>query len=115
MNLSNIAFVGIKGSVVALERATGIILWQTELVGTDFVNLVGDASNIYATTRGEAFCLDPMTGQVRWHNKLKGLGTGLASLLVPGSSESQQTVLLAAKRRQDEQAAAAASASSSAS
>jgi outer membrane protein assembly factor BamB len=106
--MSKTIFVGIKGSVVALDRATGAIIWKTDLAGSDFVNLVCDQANIYATTRGEAFCLDPRSGEVRWHNPLKGLGRDLASLLVPESSEQQQTVLLAAKRRRDEAAAAAA-------
>jgi outer membrane protein assembly factor BamB len=114
MRISDVMFVGIKGTVVALNRGTGAILWQTKLKGSEFVNLVEDGANIYATTHGEAFCLDPATGQIRWHNELKGLGTGLASLLIPNMPQMQQTVLLAEEHRRDEQAAAAAAAASAA-
>ena len=30
-----------------------------------------------AGVQGEVFCLDATTGDVRWHNKLKGFGTGI--------------------------------------
>ena len=32
-------FVGIKGTVVAIDRSTGKTLWKTDLKGADFVNV----------------------------------------------------------------------------
>jgi hypothetical protein len=110
MDLAKTIFVGIKGSVVALDRHSGRMLWQAKLKGSDFVNLVCDRTAIYATTHGEIFCVDPQSGQIRWHNPLKRLGTGLASMLLPEMGQSEPPVVLAAKRRRDEQAAAAAGA-----
>ena len=78
-----ITYIGIKGSVLALDRASGAIVWQTTLKGADFVNLVLNGGDLLATTRGEAFCLDVATGQVRWNNPLKGMGWGIASIATP--------------------------------
>jgi len=39
-----------------------------------------DAVRVYATGRGEIFCLDPTTGRIRWHNPLKGMGWGLCTI-----------------------------------
>ncbi|HEX4794466.1 MAG TPA: PQQ-binding-like beta-propeller repeat protein [Humisphaera sp.] len=78
-----ITYIGIKGSVLALDRASGAIVWQTTLKGVGFVNLVLDGGDLIATTRGEAFCLDVATGQVRWNNPLTGMGWGIASIATP--------------------------------
>ena len=105
MKTSQIAFIGIKGSVVALNRATGQQVWATRLKGSDFVNVVFQDGAVLASCAGEIFCLDPLTGIGMWHNPLKGFGTGLATIAVaPGSADSNAPVL-AEKRRRDEEAA----------
>ncbi len=111
MKPADLVYIGIKGSVLALDRNSGTIIWRAALVGSDFVNLVGAGKNIFATTKGEVFCLDSQSGAVLWHNRLKGLGIGLASLLVGAAPSGQQAALLVAKHRHDQQAAAATSAS----
>jgi len=40
MKTSDLVFIGIKASVVALDRATGQQVWATHLKGSDFVNVV---------------------------------------------------------------------------
>jgi outer membrane protein assembly factor BamB len=109
MSRQNVIFIGIKGTVVALDRATGEAVWMTELKGWDFVNLVIDGDNLYATTKGEIFCLDPRTGELRWHNRLRGLGHGLVTI---ATANGGQTVSMAEKRRRDQTAAAAGGAAS---
>ena len=103
-------YVGIKGSVVAVDRATGLERWRAKLKGMTFVSLHRDDRHLYAATGGELFCLDPASGAVVWHNKLKGLGFGLVTMLSDGaraaglpSSESSTdyvTVAEALRRRQ---------------
>ena len=105
MAVSDIVFLGIKGSVVALDRATGTQVWATHLKGRDFVNVVLDEGEIYAAASGELFCLDQSTGQVRWHNPLKGFGWGLMTIATRGSSQ----IPVVTKRKRDMEAAAAAS------
>lgn len=108
---TNAIFVGIKGTVLALDRATGTELWRAELKGTDFVNVVVDTDSLYATTKGEIFCLDPASGHIRWHNRLQGLGWGLVTI---GTPYGWQMTAIEQKRRRDAQATAAAGAAGAA-
>ena len=97
-------FVGIKGTVLALDRATGEEVWRRPLVGSDFVNVTLVDGDLLATARGELFALEPSTGEVRWHNPLKGLGRGLLTI----AGGYQQAVVMTEKKRRDAQAQAAA-------
>ncbi len=111
MNTSELLFIGIKGSVIALERNSGRQVWATHLRGADFVNVTVQGDQVLASCGGEIFCLDAANGTGLWHNPLKGFGRGLVTLAskdIPGSSNS---TVIAQKRRQDEEAAAAACAS----
>src|SRR5690349_16996732 len=99
-------FIGIAGNVVALDESTGQEVWRTPLSRGDFVNVALQNGNLYATAKGELFCLDPSTGGIRWQNPLKGLGRGLVTI---ASAEGQQTIVMREKRQRDEAAAAAAS------
>ena len=105
--LDGLVFIGIKGSVLALDRATGKTVWEKSLKGSDFVNVMLDGGDLFASARGEMFCLDPMTGRVRWNNGLKGLGWGLVSISTINGSAGFTP--LAEKKRQDEANAAASS------
>ena len=104
MGQSTAVFVGIGGAVVALDRATGQEVWRAKL-SSDFVNVVLDEGELYAATKGELFCMDPTSGQVRWHNPLKGLGRGLVTIASPGGGSA---VVVREKRRREEAAAASA-------
>jgi outer membrane protein assembly factor BamB len=111
MKPSELVFIGIKGSVVALNRATGAQVWADHLKGSDFVNVDVEDGKVYATTSGEIFCLDPLTGEGLWHNPLKGYGTGLATIATENNLRSSLATVLAEKRRRDQEAAAASAVS----
>jgi outer membrane protein assembly factor BamB len=96
----DLIFVGIKGSVVALDRATGEMRWQTPLRGSDFVNVTHQNGDVFAASRGRLYRLDSATGQVQWCNELPGFGYGIAS--IAGAS---QTPPAAEKKRRDDEAA----------
>jgi len=100
---SNILYLGIKGSVIALNAATGEVLWTVHLKSSEFVNVVLDGDNLYAATQGEIFCLDPQTGVGRWHNELKGFGWGLVSIAGEGIAPSPPLIQAEEKRRRDQQ------------
>jgi outer membrane protein assembly factor BamB len=108
MRTSDLAFIGIKGSVVALNRATGGQVWATHLKGSGFVNVVLQSEAVLASCDGEIFCLDPLTGNARWHNPLKGYGIGLATIATDTNPGSGNTPVMAEKRRRDDEASAAA-------
>jgi len=103
-------YVGIKGTVLALDRATGEEIWRTPLAGADFVSVTLAEGDLFATARGEMYALETTTGKILWHNPLKGFGRGLLTI----AGGSQQTVPMAEKKRRDAQAAAAAGAAGAA-
>jgi outer membrane protein assembly factor BamB len=104
MARTSLIFIGISGTVIALDRGTGQEVWRTALKGGDFVNVVLLDDTLYATAKGELFCLDPATGNLRWQNQLKGLGRGLVTIAASGG---QQAVAMRQKQQRDEAAAAA--------
>jgi outer membrane protein assembly factor BamB len=108
---TNLVFIGIKGTVLALDRATGRTVWESPLKGGTFVNLVLDQGDLIATTKGEVFCLDPANGRIRWNNPLRGFGWGLATVGTGGASSFP---VMAQHHLEQEQAAAQAAASAGA-
>ena len=108
MNTSDLVFIGIKGSVLALDRTTGQQVWATHLKGSDFVNVVLQNGAVLASCYGEIFCLDPLTGDALWHNQLKGFGTGLTTIATEHNSGTGNALVLAEKHRRDAAASAAA-------
>jgi hypothetical protein len=105
MSQTNLIFIGIKGTALALDRATGQEVWRTKLKGADFANVVLLDGDLFATADGELFCLEASTGRIRWQNPLKGLGLGLVTIAAP---DSRQAVLMREKQRRDQAAAAPA-------
>ena len=110
MKPSDLVFVGIRGSVVALDRATGQQVWATHLKGWNFVTLVLQDDRVLATCQGELFCLDAVNGNALWHNGLRGFGTGLATIATNSNQATTNAAVLSERRRRDEAAAAAAAA-----
>lgn len=111
MAAMNYVFVGLNGSVAALDRSTGTLIWTTKLKGSDFVNVMQDEDDLFAATKGEIYRLDPVTGQIRWKNPLKGMGLGLVCIAMPGSQGNQAAAM---KRKREQEAAAAAGATAAA-
>ena len=105
MKTAQLVFIGIKGSVVALNRATGQQEWATHLKGSDFVNVVVQDGAVLASCYGEIFCLDPLTGASMWHNPLKGFGRGLATIATEDNPGTSNASVLSEKHRRDEAAA----------
>ena len=111
MKTAQLVFIGIKGSVVALNRATGQQVWTTRLKGSDFVNVVLQDGAVLASCCGEIFRLDPLTGIRMWHNPLKGFGTGLATIATEHNPGEGNAPVLAEKCRLDVEAAASSAVS----
>src|SRR5262245_16214293 len=105
MARSSTIVIGIKGTVLAIDRDTGETIWSTKLKGSDFVNVSLEGGDVVASTRGQLYRLDGSTGEIRWRNELPGLGYGIVS--IAGAS---QAAAVAEKQRQDAQRSAAAAA-----
>ncbi|MFH1177094.1 MAG: PQQ-binding-like beta-propeller repeat protein [Acidobacteriota bacterium] len=103
-------YIGIAGTVVALDRATGTELWRSKLkASSNFINVAWESGTLLAATGGELYRLDPATGVLLWHNKLKGLGTGLVTF----AGTASQVTVAGERRRQEEATAATVAAASS--
>ena len=72
-------FVGIYNSVVAIDTSTGAELWRQKLGGS-FVSVLWDGEQLFGSSKGQIFCLDPRDGAVLWNSPLKGLGMGLVAM-----------------------------------
>ena len=108
MTTRELAFLGINGSVIAIEKATGRRLWGTKLKGTDYVSVLVDGDYVLAGTYGEIFCLETTTGKILWHDPLKGYGWGLMGIAtLNGSADPSLAQAHKAKEEQDSGASAA--------
>jgi len=103
----NLIHIGVKGGVIALSRFTGEEVWRTKLKGWGFVNVHYVGEDLLAATRGEIYCLDPNTGQLRWTNELPGMGFGL--ICVAGSPNNLAAVEMMMEQEQANNGAAAGS------
>jgi len=113
MNIKKLVFVGLKGRVVALDRASGEIvwLWRAPKAGTGYVTLLLDKDRLIVSAGGYLYCLDPASGEQIWFNPLKGFGVGVASIAsVHGSTPH---FLVAQVAEEEAQAAAGAAGASS--
>ncbi len=109
---SGMLYVGIKGSVVALDRRTGLEAWRTVLKASvartsTFVCVFRDGDLVVATCNGEVYAMDPASGSLLWHNPLKGLGLGLTSLAGEQASLVPNLPAIVAAEVQRQRAAAA--------
>jgi len=99
MNASDFVFVGLKNRVTALGKNDGQIVWTTALpggLGEEFVTLSCDDRRVFACAHGQIHCLDLFSGQILWHNELKGHGYGIASICLAGGPVAPATAAFAA-------------------
>jgi outer membrane protein assembly factor BamB len=113
MKIEEMLFVGIKRRVLAVDRNTGKMVWETKLpvgsIADSFVNLFFDRGNVFAHTGGKLFCLETANGRIRWENPLKGCGYGIVTMAsVAGSSGNLPGIVQ--KKQQDAAAAGSAAA-----
>lgn len=73
-------YIGIYGTVLALDPSTGEERWRVKLKSAHFVSVVLVDDLLLASTGGELYSLDKKDGSILWHNKLKGLGHGLVTV-----------------------------------
>jgi outer membrane protein assembly factor BamB len=109
----SLVYIGIQHDVLAFDRKTGVEVWRAELgvkytTSATFVNVVRDPEGLFATCAGELFALDPATGEVLWHEPLKGLGTGLVTIATDLGGTTSATPLSEESARQARAAASAA-------
>jgi outer membrane protein assembly factor BamB len=108
MGIENWVFVGMNGSVCAVERDSGRVVWQWQSPKPKrgFVSIFLDEDRIMAGLSGYLYCLDAASGRVLWENPLKGFGYGNFSFAsVRGSWDATSAV----QQEEDDEAARRAS------
>ena len=100
----DLVFLGIRSSVMALDKKTGTRAWETKLKGSSFVTLLVDGNRIFAGAQGEIFCLEAATGKTLWHDGLSGYGFGLLS--IASQNGGSDSALLASEFVRQQQEAA---------
>jgi len=111
---ASLVYVGIRAHVIAFDRKNGTEVWRTALPAKykssgHFVSVMRDKDGLFATCAGEIFALDPRTGALLWHDAMKGLGTGLVSLVSDlGGATSDLPAIAEEQRRRAAASAAAA-------
>lgn len=103
-------YLGMKGSVMAIERSSGQTTWETKLNGSGMVNVVWDEGLLFAHTRGELYCVAPHDGKILWKNELPGKGYGMGTFASPSLKSGDQQAMLMQLIQQQQQAAAASGA-----
>ncbi len=108
--LENIIYVGFNKRVVAMDRQTGEICWtwKPKSKGGSYTTLMLERDMLIVSICGYMWAIDPVTGEELWHNPLKGMGTGVASMVSATNPNSQVNLQASAA------AAAAAAAAASA-
>jgi outer membrane protein assembly factor BamB len=96
-------YVGIKRHVLALDAASGELVWEAELGGSmptsSVVAVHAAAGRVFASSGGEVYCLDAGTGARLWHNELTGLGLGFAALATAGGGSDAASAAAATSAR----------------
>ena len=90
MKLDQLVFVALNGYALALDRDTGqIVVWSNNEMTGGYSTLLLDGDCLIASTHGYIYRLDALTGEIIWHNPLKGYPSGVASLLSARGQSSQ--------------------------
>jgi outer membrane protein assembly factor BamB len=89
----DLLFIGTNGYVAAVQPADGQELWRTRLgeglfsaTGHEDVCVLQHEGRVFAGCYGHLFCLEAASGQILWHNELKGLGHNDVTLSIAGKS-----------------------------
>jgi outer membrane protein assembly factor BamB len=91
--IEQLIFVGLNGYALALDRDSGEMVWSNNQMRSGYVTLLLDGDRLIASTNGYMYCLEPLTGQIRWHNPLKGYGMGAPTALTSVRGQSSASLI----------------------
>jgi PQQ-like domain len=106
----NLVYVGIRGSVLALDKNSGARVWEQKLKGGAFVTLLVEDEKIFAGAQGEIFCLDAATGKLLWQDGLRGYGLGLMHIATANGTANAAVPAAEYANREQQSASSAAAA-----
>ncbi|QDT95491.1 outer membrane protein assembly factor BamB family protein [Gimesia aquarii] len=105
-SIADLLFVSFNSRVIALDRDTGDMIWnwKTPKGRSNYVSILVDDDQLFASVDGYTYCLDPLTGRQIWFNPLKGFGYGIPSLATAqfNSNTSAAAEILAREQRRQQ-------------
>jgi outer membrane protein assembly factor BamB len=111
MNINDLIFTGFNRRVAALNRNTGVLVWQWRAPqGSLYTTLLLDGDVLVVSVDGYMYGLNPYSGDLLWSNPMSGFGTGVASLVSVNGVGSNSSLPAAAAARAAQAAAGAAAA-----
>ena len=85
--------IGSNGHVCAIDSQTGVEIWRTRLqqsvmsaTRSEDVSVLVRDGTVYAGSQGHLFALAVTSGEILWHNALKGLRFNDIALAFEGQS-----------------------------
>ena len=87
--LDVLLFTASNCRVWAIDRSSGATVWDIQLptkwfsAGSGFTNVCLDGRELYASTYGTIYRLDPITGEIIWATKLKRAMSAMAFATKP--------------------------------
>jgi outer membrane protein assembly factor BamB len=94
-------YVGYGGGVAALDAQSGVGLWWRSIDAQEPISLALDpdegGGRLIVAGLGKLYAVAAGTGEVLWHNELKGLGYSPVCLRVPGAITAQTATYPAGK------------------
>ena len=122
------SFLVLRGSdLTRLMVTLGVSLMLGELANR-YSNITGGADGLQGVEiepvlgrfrfdlfghNGYIYCLDPLTGEILWHNPMKGYGVGTPTSLISVRGESSQLIAQAAAKHAADSSASSSTAAAS--
>jgi len=105
-SIEDLLFVSFNSRVLALNRDTGNLIWdwKSSKGRSNYVSILVDNEQLFASIDGYTYCLDPYTGREIWFNPLKGYGYGIPTLATAEfNTNSSAAAELIAREQQRQQ------------
>ncbi len=81
MTIGDLIFTSFNGSVIAVNRDSGDVVWNNSNIRKGYMSLLLDGDRLVVSSDGYMYCLNALTGLEIWNNSLPGTGTGVPSLV----------------------------------
>jgi len=103
--IADLLFLSFNSRVLALDRDTGALLWSWKAPKgrSNYVAILVDDGQLFASIDGYTYCLDPYTGRQLWFNGLKGFGYGIPTLATANSNTNSSAAAELRAREQRRQ------------
>jgi outer membrane protein assembly factor BamB len=110
-----VIFAGTGRHVIALRSETGEEIWRTKLPSgtSNIVSLLVAGNDVFAGHSGRVYCLDALSGAIKWQNGLPRTGYSAVILASAAGASSSAAIAATVAAQMAANAAAASAAAAS--